>query len=394
MTIKDFCGRLYRIYQLLKISINNRINERKNKIEGEKLVMLAPKKIEQLLIKNSENIEKENLNLKKIIKENYDGVRKIGESPVYLWDCLSNSKKYVGTWNDVENLNKKTENINSFELDVREINWVTACKEYQDGTGKHSLDDYIENNNTLLFFLRKDKKNFSENIRNKIDTFSDNENGKEILSTFNSSEIDEIIKGFREYGIVSKSFSENSENIPIELVSYNGNVEWINTQSVHTHHFLILRYILKTLNKSEILKDSKRFQLTYLKNIFINEFFDSSEIFIIPYIPYNEREKLSMIHKEELVYNLQKISNIKIREYDKLIDFYKKIRHSFLFVCLEKKEKSHSELINIFKENNFFNLKDYYDKYLKEQNKNLKKYIEKKWITKEKIEGLEGLELF
>ena len=41
-----------------------------------------------------------------------------------------------------------------------------------------------------------------------------------------------------------------------------------------------------------------------------------------------------------------------------------------------------------------FNLKDYYDKYLKEQNKKLKKYIEKKWITKEKIEGLEGLELF
>ena len=66
---------------------------------------------------------------------------------------------------------------------------------------------------------------------------------------------------------------------------------------------------------------------------------------------------------------------------------------SFSFVVLLKEEEIHKNLIKILNENNFYNLKEYYKKYLKEQDENLKSYIKKGWIKEEEIEKIKGLEL-
>lgn len=391
MGVKDFFERLHRIYQSLKILINDRLNERKNKIEEEKSVMMALERIEQFLIKNSETIEEKNLNLKKVIQNKYSGNREIGNFQDYLWKCFFHTEDIKDNWSNYSILEKKSKNISekmkNFELDIRNIDWVVSCKSYN-GVGKNSLDDYIEKNNAFVYFLtrKEDKeyfeKSLSQKIKNKINNFK-NKSEYEVLNEFTKKELEEIKDAFKNYshGSSSKSLSDNIKNMSIILIPYDNSIQWNNSGSVHTHHFLLTRYILKLLNKSEIIKNSKNIHLEYLMNSSIKDFFDKSEIFLIP-------------NNKVLLENLKKIPNIKIREYDELIDFYKKIRHSFLFVCLEKKEESHSKLINIFKENNFFNLKDYYDKYLKEQNKNLKNYIEKNWITKEEIEKIDGLKLF
>lgn len=377
MALKNSFGRLFReLKNLLKESIcilKNKFERKESAIE----------RIENFLIKNTK-IKEKNLNLIEIIKNEYSDIKEIGKDKCYLWDCLHKSDNYINEWDNIKGLTKKIKNINSFQLEIKDINWVFACKEYK--SGMPSLDSYIENNNMLIYFLKKNKYYFDNNksIIEKINAFSYKTDSEQILNNFNNNEINEIIKVFKNYNSSYKSFHENNmEGIPIHLTPYDDRIEWMNTLESHTHHFLILRYILKKINKSEVLGESKKFKLVYLENNSINKFFNKSEIFVIPCIPYDEKKQLSILYTKELTRNLEKISNIKARSYN-----------DFLFLCLEKNEREHSKLINILKENNFFSLKDYYDKYLKEQNNNLNSYIDRNWITEEEIEKIDGLELF
>lgn len=382
-----------KVYHKIKKPINYILSERKNKIEKKKSITLAPEKIEQFLIKNKKNIEKENLDLKKLIQDKYSGIREIGESQVYLWHCLRDSSNIINWSNYSIFVSKGYKNMNGFELDIRDINWVKSCKSFN-GKGKDSLDDYIEKNNAFIYFLTKknDKgyfeKNLPKNIRNKISNFS-NTDGLKISKEFSEKELETIKDALKEYSeypkeISDRSFSKNVKNMAINFVPYNGNIEWDNKGAVHTHHFLLVRWILKILNKQEVVENSENFRLEYLMNRYIEDFFDNSEIFVIPYTQREEYDK-------ELLNNLKKISDIKVRKYDE-IDVYK--TNSFLFVCFKKDKKNHSKLINIFRENKFLNLEEYYDKYLKKQNEILKSYMQKNWITKEEIEKIEGLEMF
>lgn len=388
----------------------------KNKSESEK--------VENFIRENDKKLRQEREKLDSIISENYDIMTGIGEKE-YLWDILNYKYKMlehmnIGNIDNIEDadlnlylkeLNKKsTEKISSMDFDIRDINSINSCSVYLKGIGKSkevifvskvlgkiSLDDYIENNDTLLYFLELEKefKQFSKDIQEKIKLFSE-----EVLKNLNDSEVSsiiEILKKHPENGL--SDIFKRKRNIEISFVPYNQEIRWNNSGA--SHHFSLIRYLLKKRPAVETFifkSDLSKFTLNYLENNTIKKLFDDVEVFLLPY-------------NNELLNILRSIPKLKIRNYTDIrikypykfennqkiddIDYNgnKIKRFDFSFVVLLKEEESHRNLIKILKENNFYNLEKYYKKYLKEQDKNLKSYIEKKWIKKEEIEKIEGLKL-
>ena len=307
----------------------------------------------------------------------------------------------------LEKLNKKsTKKITSENLDIRDVNSISSCSAYLEGIentqdvifvskilGKISLDDYIENNGTLLHFLELEKefKQFSEDIQGKIKLFS-----KEVLKNLDDSEVSSIIEIFKRHteDSLNKIFRRDKDKVVrINFVPYSQEIIWGNSGGAH--HFSLIRYLLKnrpTIETFTFKSDLSKFTLYYLENDTINKLFDDVEIFLLPY-------------DNELLNILRSLPKIKIRTYYEIkIKYPYKLKNgqkiedttknfSFSFVVLLKEEEIHKNLIKILNENNFYNLKKYYKKYLKEQDENLKSYIKKGWIKEEEIEKIKGLEL-
>ncbi|ERK49051.1 DUF6685 family protein [Leptotrichia sp. oral taxon 879] len=389
-------------------------------------------KVENFIKENDKKLRQEIEKLDSIISENYDIMTGIGEKE-YLWDILNynyeniKDKKekedngilgYIDNTEDfnlnvyLEKLDKKsTEKISSLNFDIRDVNSINSCSIYLKGIGnsqevifsskvlgKISLDDYIENNGTLLHFLELEKefKQFSKDIQGKIKLFS-----KEILENLNDGEVSSIIEIFKKHPENGLSdIFKGKRNIKISFVPYNQEIRWHNKGA--SHHFSLIRYLLKKRPAVETFifkSDLSKFTLDYLENNTIKKLFNDDEIFLLPY-------------NNELLNILRSVPKLKIRNYTKIRIKYpyklengQKIddiddngdkikRFNFSFVVLLKEEESHRNLIKVLKENNFYDLKKYYNKYLKEQNKNLKSYIAKNWITKEEIEKIDGLKLF
>ena len=378
MGVKDFFESCCR--QLKKLFEYRFKNEFEIKIEN------IVEDISKFLNNNLE-LEKENSKLKEIIKTTE--IKEIDKSS-YLWNYLGKTVEYPKedneksliieaekNWVDIyTNIlqPEETKIKNIFELDVKDINWVNCCNVYDKAEGRDSLDSYVEKNSLLIYFLMKDKESFSKSIRNKIEKFDSKNHIEEVLKKFDNNEINEIINFFNNYECGSKSFSRNREKIQISLNLYDNSIEWVNNKSVHTHHFLVMRWILKKINRFDILKNPEIW-ITYLNDSSIKMLFDKLKIFLISY-------------DKKLLEHLVKVPNIKI----KALNLSGSSRLIF-FVGLLKSEKIHKNLITNFEKYNFYNLEKYYKKYLKEQDKNLKSYIEKKWIKKEEIEKIEGLEL-
>ncbi len=379
MGVKDFFESCCR--QLKKLFEYRFKNEFEIKIEN------IVEDISKFLNNNLE-LEKENSKLKEIIKTTE--IKEIDKSS-YLWNYLGKTVEYPKEDNE-KSLIKEAEknwlntytNIlqpeetkikNIFELDVKDINWVNCCNVYDKAEGRDSLDSYVEKNNLVIYFLMKDKESFSKSIRNKIEKFDSKNHIEEVLKNFDNNEINEIINFFNNYECECKSFSRNREKIQISLNLYDNSIEWVNNKSVHTHHFLVMRWILKKINRFDILKNPEIW-ITYLNDSSIKMLFDKLKIFLISY-------------DKKLLEHLVKVPNIKI----KALNLSGSSRLIF-FVGLLKSEKLHKNLITNFEKYNFFDLEKYYNKYMKEQNKNLESYIAKNWITKEEIEKIDGLKLF
>ena len=381
-------------------------------------------KVENFIKENDKKLRQEIEKLDSIISENYDIMTGIGEKE-YLWDILSyefyeNIKYKKSTKNNeilgyidntedsklnsyLKKIDKKsTEEISSLDFDIRDINSINSCSVYLEGIGnsqevifvskvlgKISLDDYIENNGTLLHFLEKEFKQFSKDIQKKIKLFS-----KEILENLNDGEVSSIIEIFKKHPENGLSdIFKREKNIEISFVPYNQEIRWHNSGA--SHHFSLIRYLLKKRPAVETFifnSDLSKFTLYYLENDTINKLFDDVEIFLLPY-------------DNELLNILRSLPKIKIRTYYEIkIKYPYKLKNgqkiedttknfSFSFVVLLKEEEIHKNLIKILNENNFYNLKKYYKKYLKEQDENLKSYIKKGWIKEEEIEKIKGLEL-
>ena len=112
-----------------------------------------------------------------------------------------------------------------------------------------------------------------------------------------------------------------------------------------------MRWILKKINRFDILKNPEIW-ITYLNDSSIKMLFDKLKIFLISY-------------DKKLLEHLVKVPNIKI----KALNLSGSSRLIF-FVGLLKSEKLHKNLITNFEKYNFFDLEKYYNKYMKEQNKN------------------------
>lgn len=408
-------------------------------------------KIENFIKENNKKLRQETEKLNLIISENYDIMTGIGEKE-YLWNILSykyytnikykykKKEGYVDNTEDsnlncyLEKLNKKsTKKITSENLDIRDVNSISSCSAYLEGIentqdvifvskilGKISLDDYIEYNGKLPYFLDKQigrfsietqkvieefeiKKFFDEikkienrkekgvDIQQKTKKFSD-----EILKRLNDEQIRNIIEIFKRHthdGLNKIFRRDKNKIVKINFVPYSKEIIWSNSGGAH--HFSLIRYLLKnrsTIETFTFKSDLSKFTLYYLENDTINKLFDDVEIFLLPY-------------DNELLNILRSLPKIKIRTYYEIkIKYPYKLKNgqkiedttknfSFSFVVLLKEEEIHKNLIKILNENNFYNLKEYYKKYLKEQDENLKSYIKKGWIKEEEIEKIKGLEL-
>ena len=365
------------------------------------------KKLKKILLKiekiiSEDTFSSQNNKLKKILLENYD-LEGIGDKE-YLWDIL----RYPS-------LKTEYRIIDPFNINLIEINSTAACNyfngincstpyirkllkniKYKDSENLEikrleidiqTIEKYVEETKMLIYFLKKEKSKFSENINNKIKEIESIENQEKILEKLNRNELQEIIEVFKNHtdtGI--PSIFQDNNRIRISLLPYSNEIRWDN--SGDTHHFMLLNYIYKKIGDSfefKIDRSSKKFCIEFLKKITIKKLFEDNSIFILP---NNEEISNSLkIFDADVIRHLE----IKVRYSYKLYNLEDDIKICFLLVIIPNNNVN-KKIEEIFRQKEIFDIEKYYQKYLDIQDKNLEYYLKKNMITEEFKEKIENLD--
>lgn len=365
------------------------------------------KKLKKILLKiekiiSEDTFSSQNNKLKKILLENYD-LEGIGHKE-YLWDILQ-----------YPSLKTEYRIIDPFNINLIEIN-STATYNYFNGINCstpyvrkllknikykdsqnfeikrleidiQTIEKYVEETKMLIYFLKKEKSKFSENINNKIKEIESIENQEKILEKLNRNELQEIIEVFKNHtdtGI--PSIFQDNNRIRISLLPYSNEIRWDN--SGDTHHFMLLNYIYKKIGDSfefKVDRSSKKFYIQFLKKTTIKKLFEENSIFILP---NNEEISNSLkIFDADVIRHLE----IKVRYSYKLYNLEDDIKICFLLVIIPNNNVN-KKIEEIFRQKEIFDIEKYYQKFLDIQDKNLEYYLKKNMITEEFKEKIENLD--
>ena len=250
-----------------------------------------------------------------------------------------------------------------------------------------TIEKYVEETKMLIYFLKKEKSKFSENINNKIKEIESIENQEKILEKLNRNELQEIIEVFKNHtdtGI--PSIFQDNNRIRISLLPYSNEIRWDN--SGDTHHFMLLNYIYKKIGDSfefKVDRSSKKFYIQFLKKTTIKKLFEENSIFILP---NNEEISNSLkIFDADVIRHLE----IKVRYSYKLYNLEDDIKICFLLVIIPNNNVN-KKIEEIFRQKEIFDIEKYYQKFLDIQDKNLEYYLKKNMITEEFKEKIENLD--
>jgi hypothetical protein len=277
---------------------------------------IIPLEFENIIKKEFNSLR--NINIEKYKKNNLG--RKI-----YLWDYLSGIKWENETINvyeelkkggfsfDYESFYKKEEK--KTKLEIQKINDIS--------TSKSRLEEF-EDIETLI-----------------------QEKSKELIYPINEEKLNENMQHEE-----SRIFHSNDE--VVIFTPYNNKIKWRNSGG--SHHFMATRYIAKKINKE--IKISCTLEVKTLNKSFIKKIFDKYEIFLL-----NCSKNMKYTLQEEIK---------KFGVENKMI-FIK--NENLLFFLLNRDLKKDKKIIEILRHYKFYNLKEYFFEYLKEQERNLNRKI-------------------
>lgn len=213
------------------------------------------------------------------------------------------------------------------------------------------FDFYIEKK---LGKIKYDIQNINDvsSSKSRLEDFQDlndvvQKNSKDLIHPINEEKLKENFNYER-----SIIFHNKGDVI---FTPFNNRIQWINSDG--SHHFMAARYIAGELNRKIEIECTTI--VKFLNSEYINSFLEKYSIFLINCPKTDNTPEINLLIKG--------IKDFKV-EHKKIYNE----RYKLLFLLLKKENKRENKIIDLLEQNGFLNIKNYFYKYLDEQEKNLK----------------------